>query len=62
MAAEGKVALVTGAGSGIGRACALSLAKAGWSKSDIKRHLFEHARIPAQLFECMLRDWTLTLR
>lgn len=30
MAAQGKVAVVTGAGSGIGRAAALALLKAGW--------------------------------
>jgi NAD(P)-dependent dehydrogenase (short-subunit alcohol dehydrogenase family) len=31
MAANGKIALVTGAGSGIGRACAIALLKAGYS-------------------------------
>ena len=30
----------------------------GWSKLDFKRHLFEHARIPAREFERILRDWT----
>jgi len=30
----------------------------GWSKQDLKRHLFEHARIPARQFERILRDWT----
>jgi hypothetical protein len=30
----------------------------GWSKQDLKRHLFEHARIPAREFERILRDWT----
>ena len=30
----------------------------GWSKRDLKRHLFEHARIPAREFERILRDWT----
>ena len=31
MSTDGKIALVTGAGSGIGRAAALALAKAGWA-------------------------------
>jgi hypothetical protein len=30
----------------------------GWSKQDLKRHLFEHARMPARQFERILRDWT----
>jgi len=30
----------------------------GWSRQDLKRHLFEHARIPAREFERILRDWT----
>jgi hypothetical protein len=30
----------------------------GWSRLDLKRHLFEHARIPAREFERILRDWT----
>ena len=30
----------------------------GWSKRDLKRHLFDHARIPAHQFERILRDWT----
>jgi len=30
----------------------------GWSKQDLKRHLFEHARMPAHQFERILRDWT----
>jgi hypothetical protein len=30
----------------------------GWSKQDLKRHLYEHARIPAHQFERILRDWT----
>ena len=30
----------------------------GWSKQDLKRHLFENARITACEFERMLRDWT----
>ncbi len=35
-----------------------TMAKAGWSKSDVKRYLFEQARIPAWQFERQLRDWT----
>ncbi len=30
----------------------------GWSRRDLKRYLFEHARIPAREFERILRDWT----
>jgi hypothetical protein len=30
----------------------------GWSRRDLKRHLFENARIPAREFERILRDWT----
>ena len=30
----------------------------GWSKQDLKRHLFDHARMPARQFERILRDWT----
>jgi hypothetical protein len=30
----------------------------GWSRQDLKRRLFEHARIPAREFERILRDWT----
>ena len=30
----------------------------GWSKQDLKRHVFEHARMPAREFERILRDWT----
>ena len=30
----------------------------GWSKQDLQRHLFEHARITAREFERILRDWT----
>lgn len=35
-----------------------TIAGGGWSKQDLKRHLFEHARIPARQFERILRDWT----
>ena len=36
-----------------------TLAKAGWSKADVKRYLFEHARRPARDFERQLRDWNI---
>ncbi|MBI3069000.1 MAG: hypothetical protein HYY79_09065, partial [Betaproteobacteria bacterium] len=36
-----------------------TIAKAGWSKSDVKRYLYEHARRPAWEFERYLRDWTM---
>jgi hypothetical protein len=35
-----------------------TIAKAGWSKDDVRRFLFEHARMPAWQFERLLRDWT----
>jgi hypothetical protein len=34
-----------------------TIANAGWSKQDVKRFLFEHARMPAWQFERILRDW-----
>lgn len=36
---------------------AQTLAKAGWSKSDVKRALWEQARMKAWEFERQLRDW-----
>jgi hypothetical protein len=38
---------------------ARTLAKAGWSKRDVKNYLFEHARRPAWEFERQLRDWNI---
>jgi len=35
-----------------------TIAKAGWSKADVRQFLFEHARMPAWQFERLLRDWT----
>ena len=35
------------------------LAKSGWSKLDVKKYLFEHARLPACDFERQLRDWNI---
>ena len=36
-----------------------TIAQAGWSKLDVKRYLYEHARLPAWEFERYLRDWTI---
>ena len=36
-----------------------TIAKAGWSKLDVKRYLYEHARMPAWKFEQQLRDWNI---
>jgi hypothetical protein len=36
-----------------------TIAKAGWSKLDVKRYIFEHARMPAWKFEQQLRDWNI---
>ncbi|MSP98604.1 MAG: hypothetical protein EXR29_15575 [Betaproteobacteria bacterium] len=36
---------------------AQTIARAGWSKRDVKQYLFEHARLPAWQFERILRDW-----
>lgn len=35
-----------------------TIAASGWSKRDLQKHLFEHARMTAHHFERMLRDWT----
>ena len=35
------------------------LAKSGWSKLDVKKYLYEHARRPAHDFERQLRDWNI---
>ena len=31
----------------------------GWSKYDLKSHLYDHARLPAHQYERILRDWTM---
>jgi len=36
-----------------------TIAKAGWSKLDVKRYIYEHARMPAWKFEQQLRDWNI---
>jgi len=38
---------------------ARTLANAGWSKLDVKRYLYAHARRPAWEFERQLRDWNI---
>ncbi len=35
-----------------------TIAKAGFSKQDVKQYLFDHARLPASQFQRILRDWT----
>ena len=35
-----------------------TIAKAGWSKTDVKQYLFDHARMTATEFERYLGDWT----
>jgi hypothetical protein len=34
-----------------------TIAKAGWSKHDVKQYFFDHARIPAAKFELIMREW-----
>lgn len=60
-----QIAFTMGLGYGTLRPLALispiiaeTIAAAGWSKADVKRFLFEHARMPAWQFERLLRDWT----
>jgi hypothetical protein len=43
----------------IGPEHAAEIARAGFSKADVKRYLFEHARRPAHDFERQLRDWNI---
>jgi hypothetical protein len=35
-----------------------TIASWGWSKRDLKQHLYDHARITAEQFSTILRDWT----
>lgn len=37
---------------------ARTIAAAGWSKDDLRRALFEQARIPAQRFEKLIGEWS----
>jgi hypothetical protein len=34
-----------------------TIARAGWSKRDVKRYLFDHARMPASLVETFMEKW-----
>jgi hypothetical protein len=34
-----------------------TIAAAGWSKDDVRRYLYDHARMPAWQFERFQRDW-----
>ncbi len=36
-----------------------TIAKAGWSKADVKQYLFDHARLPAHQFERQLHEWNI---
>jgi hypothetical protein len=38
---------------------ARTIAGWGWSKQDLKRYLYDHARLPAHQFARILRDWTM---
>ena len=38
---------------------AQTIAKAGWSKHDVKEYFYQHARMPAAKFEHFLREWTV---
>jgi hypothetical protein len=42
----------------LGPILARTIAGWGWSKRDLQRYLFEHARMPAHAMERILRDWT----
>ncbi len=35
-----------------------TIARAGWSKQDVKQYLFDHARLPASQFERYALEWT----
>ena len=36
-----------------------TIARAGWSKADVKKYLFDHARLPAHQFERQLKEWNI---
>jgi hypothetical protein len=43
----------------LGPIIARTIAGWGWSKQDLKRYLYDHARLPAHQYERILRDWTM---
>ncbi|MDB5902141.1 MAG: hypothetical protein JWM26_1019 [Betaproteobacteria bacterium] len=43
----------------LGPIIARTIASWGWSKQDLKRYLYDHARMPAREYERILRDWTV---
>ncbi|MDB5862713.1 MAG: hypothetical protein JWO70_519 [Betaproteobacteria bacterium] len=43
----------------LGPIIARTIASWGWSKEQLKRYLFDHARMPAHEYERILRDWTV---
>jgi NAD(P)-dependent dehydrogenase (short-subunit alcohol dehydrogenase family) len=61
---EGRIAIITGSGSGIGRACALSMLKAGWSvalagrRSDALEKTKKSAGAEGQRALCIPTDVT----
>jgi hypothetical protein len=38
-----------------------TIAKSGWTKKDVKRYLYEHARMPAWKVEKILGQWTMNI-
>ena len=42
----------------MGPILARTMKKWGWKKSDLRQYLFDHARMTAEQFERILRDWT----
>ena len=43
----------------LGPIIARAIAGWGWSKQDLKRYLYDQARMPAHQYERILRDWTM---
>src|SRR5688572_8236910 len=43
----------------LGPIIARTIASWGWSKADLRKYLFDHARLPAHQYERILRDWTV---